>query len=266
MIDPPPSPTGRLIGVSLGPGDPELITRRAWAALTSGARWTYPVKGRTAASFALDIAARAGLEIPDDAEPLHFPMTGDREILGLAWERAGARCAELLAEGPDVLFLVEGDASTYSTFGHLARAVRARVPGVAVEIVPGVPSYTAAAARLGVPLAEEGETLAVVPAAYGIETIDRLIDAFDTLVLLKVNPLLDAILELLERRGLIGEARFVERAGTPEERVVEQVETLTGERVPYLSLLLVRNPGRVRGPLHRGCAKIADPMGRSGSD
>ncbi|EXJ14468.1 precorrin-2 C(20)-methyltransferase [Imhoffiella purpurea] len=252
------SPAGCLFGVSLGPGDPELITRRAWSALTSGARWAYPVKGRGAISFALDIVARAGLPIPSDAEPLHFPMTSDPEALSLAWERTGRRCAELLVDGRDLLFLVEGDASTYSTFGHLVRAVRAQVPDVAVETIPGVPSYTAAAARLGAPLVEEGGTLAVIPAAYGVEVIDRMIDAFDTLVLLKVNPLLDQILTLLEHRGLLGEARFVERVGTPEERVVELVETLRGERVPYLSLLLVRNPGRVRGPQHRGCAKVAE--------
>ena len=251
-------PLGRLIGVSLGPGDPGLITRRAWEVLHSGGRWVYPVKGKDAASYALDIVCRAGLAVPADAQSLHFPMTSNPETLALAWTRAGAQCVELLADGRDLLFLVEGDASTYSTFGHLARVVRGL--GGAVEVIPGVPSFNAAAARLARPLVEEDGTFAVIPAAYGIEVIEGLIDAFDTLVLLKVKPLLDPLLDLLERRGLTAQACFVEKVGTPDERVVTGVGILRGEQVNYLSLLLVNNPGRVRGALQRGCSGTRPPV------
>lgn len=252
-----PQRLGRLIGVSLGPGDPDLITRRAWAALQAeGARWVYPVTGKGADSYALEIVRRAGLLIPADAQALHFPMTSDPAILAVAWTRAGTQCSELLAGGRDLLFLVEGDASTYSTFGHLARALRALDPGIVVEVIPGVSSFNAAAARVAQPLVEEDGTLAIIPAAYGIEVIDTLIDAFDTLVLLKVKPLLDQILDLLERRGLLDQARFIEKVGAPDERVVESVGRLRGEKVAYLSLLLVRNPGRMRGPLLRGCSRV----------
>ncbi len=68
-------PLGRLIGASLGPGDPELITRRAWAALGAGARWLYPVKKAEDSSYALGIVERGGLAVPDDAEAQVFPMT-----------------------------------------------------------------------------------------------------------------------------------------------------------------------------------------------
>lgn len=256
-----PPRLGRLIGCSLGPGDPDLITRRAWTALQSDARWIYPIKGRGADSYALDIARRAGLPIPADALPLHFPMTSDPATLALAWTRAGAQCAELLAEGRDLLFLVEGDASTYSTFGHLARAVRGLEAGAEVTTIPGVPSYHAAAAQLAIPLVEEDGTFAVIPAAYGVAVIDGLIDAFDTLVLLKIKPLLDPVLDLLERRGLLEYACFVEKVGAPDERIVRAVGSLRGETVAYLSLLLVRNPGRVRGTLQRGCSKA--PTGQA---
>lgn len=106
---------GKLIGASLGPGDPELITRRAWAVLQSGARWLYPVKKAEDDSYALAIVARGGIAVPDDAEQLVFPMTRDAELLGKAWARAALRTVELLAEGRDLVFLVEGDASTFST-------------------------------------------------------------------------------------------------------------------------------------------------------
>ncbi len=244
---------GKLIGASLGPGDPELITRRAWSALHSNARWLYPVKKAEEKSYALSIVERGGVAIPADAVELIFPMTRDVEILGKAWARAAARTVELLAEGRDVVFLVEGDASTFATFGHLARVVRELAPEVDVETIPGVSSFAAAAATAGLPLAEEDETLAVIPTAYGAGVIDHLLDEFDTLILLKVKPLLDEVLELLERRGLLATSCFIEKVGSPEERILRDVASLKGEKVNYLSLMLVQNPKRQRGELRRGC-------------
>lgn len=251
--------SGRLIGVSLGPGHPDDITRRAAATLATDACWTYPVKKEGEASYALDIVRRGGFAIPPDAEPLVFPMTTRQDVLARAWARAAERTLELLAGGRDVLFLVEGDASTYATFGHLARAVRELAPAVEVEVLPGVSSYCAAAAAVTLPLADADDTLAVIPASYGVEVIDHLLDEFDSLVLLKIKPMLDEVLDLLARRGLTHEAVFVEKTGTPDERVVRDVSVLRGETVSYLSLMLIHNPGRLRPPLNRGCRKKEAP-------
>lgn len=246
---------GKLIGASLGPGDPELITRRAWAALQSGARWIYPVKKAEESSYALSIVERGGLAVPADAVELVFPMTRDAEALTKAWVRAAAQTVELLAEGRDLVFLVEGDASTFATFGHLARVARELAPEIEVETIPGVSSFAAAAATAGMPLAEEDETLAIIPAAYGTGVIDHMLDEFDTLILLKVKPLLDEVLELLERRGLLATSCFIEKVGSPDERIIRDLASLKGGKVNYLSLLLVQNPKRQRGELRRGCRK-----------
>lgn len=244
---------GRLIGASLGPGDPQLITRRAWAALQSGARWLYPVKKAEASSYALSIVERGGLAVPEDALALVFPMTRDADILARAWTRAAEQVAALLADGRDLVFLVEGDATTFSTFGHLARVVRERLPKVVVETIPGVSSFAAAAAVAGLTLAEEDETFAVIPAAYGIEVIDALLDEFDTLALLKIKPQVDEVVDLLARRGLMESSVFVEKVGAPDERIVQDLVTLKDGSAHYLSLMLVQNPGRVRSELRRGC-------------
>lgn len=247
---------GRLFGVSLGPGDPGLMTRRAFELLRrTDAHWAYPVRKKGAESFALGIALDAGLSLPGEHTPLIFPMTHDAEVLAGYWLRAAETVLARLRAGQDVLFLAEGDVSTYSTFIHLARTVAALEPGLAIEAVAGVPSFNAAAARLSLPLADSDETVAIIPAGYGIAMIERLLDDFDTLVLLKVKPLLDDILDLLARRGLLAQAAFVEKAGTPTERIERDVVRLRGEKVNYLSLLLVRNPGRQRGGLQRGCRK-----------
>jgi precorrin-2/cobalt-factor-2 C20-methyltransferase len=254
---------GKLIGASLGPGDPELITRRSWAVLQSGARWLYPVKKAEEISYALSIVERGGLTVPTDAEELVFPMTRDAEILAKAWARAAARTVELLGEGRDLVFLVEGDASTFATFGHLARVVRELVPEVEVETIPGVSSFAAAAASTGTTLAEEDETLAVIPANYGVGVIDHLLDEFDTLVLLKVKPQVDEVIDLLQRRDLLATSCFVEKVGAPDERIVRDVVSLRGEKVNYLSLMLVQNPKRERGELRRGCRQRKE-AGESG--
>ncbi len=257
---------GKLIGASLGPGDPMLITRRSWDVLQSDARWIYPVKKAEESSYALAIVERGGLPVPADAVELVFPMTRDPEILAKAWVRAAQRSVELLSEGRDLVFLVEGDASTFATFGHLARVVRELVPEIEVETIPGVSSFAAAAASAGVPLAEEDETLAIIPAAYGVEVIDHMLDEFDTLVLLKVKPMLDEVLDLLERRGLMATSCFIEKVGSPDERIVRDVARLRDEKVNYLSLLRVQNPKRARGELRRGCRRRRDAGQAQGAE
>jgi precorrin-2/cobalt-factor-2 C20-methyltransferase len=231
--------------------------------LQSGARWLYPVKKAEEISYALSIVERGGLTVPTDAEELVFPMTRDAEILAKAWARAAARTVELLGEGRDLVFLVEGDASTFATFGHLARVVRELVPEVEVETIPGVSSFAAAAASTGTTLAEEDETLAVIPANYGVGVIDHLLDEFDTLVLLKVKPQVDEVIDLLQRRDLLATSCFVEKVGAPDERIVRDVVSLRGEKVNYLSLMLVQNPKRERGELRRGCRQRKE-AGESG--
>jgi len=247
--------SGTLYGISLGPGDPGWITRQAWERLHSDAVWAYPVRKAGARSFALDIARRAGIAIPPGAMALQFPMTHDPDILARYWLAAAQTVLPVLLSGRDVGFLVEGDASTYSTFGHLARTVAALAPQVRIQTLPGVSAYHAAAASTNTALADPDDVIAVLPAAYGLTAIARLLDDVDTLVLLKVKPLLDDILALLEQRALLPHARFIEKAGTPEERIVTDVTRLRGATVNYLSLLLVRNPHRVRGERLRGCRK-----------
>ncbi len=245
---------GKLFGLSLGPGDPQLITRRAWDCLQrSDAVWTYPIRTKQHDSYALDIALRAGLSLPAQHQPLIFPMTHDVEKLARYWANAAQAVLNHLHQGRDVMFLVEGDASTYSTFTHLSRTVRALDEEIAIETVPGVTSFHAAAAHVQIPLADVDDTVAVIPAGYGIDMIDKLLREFDTLVLLKVKPLLDDILHLLQQRELLDSSYFVEKAGSPEERVVHDLAALRGQSVNYLSLIIVRSHHRERGEMVRGC-------------
>ncbi len=247
---------GTLYGVSLGPGDPGLITRQAWDVLQQeNIFWTYPVRNKKSDSYALDIALRSGLELPGNNTALIFPMTHDAEKLARYWLNAAQTVIDVLQTGQDVAFLVEGDASTYSTFGHLARTVTSLDENIEVEIIAGVSSYNAAAAQMQTPLAEVDDTMAIIPAGYGLDVISHMLDEFDTLVLLKVKPLLDNIIDLLSERGLLPHSHFIEKAGAPDERMIPDVASLQGQKVNYLSLLIIKNPERQRGDIIRGCRK-----------
>ena len=248
---------GKLIGVSLGPGDPELLTLKAHKTLKGKGLWTYPIKKRGAESYALTIAQGAGLQTPKDAMALVFPMTRDQEKLAQAWLQAATELIPTLKEGRDVYFLVEGDASTYSTFAHLARTVTGLESDVEIVTIAGVTSFNASAALLNEPLALEGDALAVIPAGYGVAVIEQLISEFDCLVLIKVKPLLDDIINLLESLDLLQYSSFIEKVGAAEERVITDVASLKGEKVNYLSLMIVKNPKRIKGEMIRGCKKVA---------
>ncbi len=251
-------PLGQLIGVSLGPGHPGLITRAAWAQLERrDAVWVYPARSGKTPSYALDIVARAGLSVPDEHALLLFPMTHDGEKLARAWMKAAGTVLPWLQAGKDVLFLVEGDASTYATFGHLARTVKTLDERIDTPIIAGVNSFTAACADVGVPFSEQDDTVAIVPAAYGVSAVDRLLPDFDTLVLMKIKPILDDLLDWLQARGLLAGAYFIERVGAADERALsgEAMLALRGTKVSYLSLLIVKNPHRVRGERIKGCLK-----------
>lgn len=247
--------TGILYGVSLGPGDPELITRKAWDLLQSDNLWMYPIRKKNGDSYALNIALSAGLILPEQAQALIFPMTHEREILASYWLNAAQTVLEKLQSGFNVNFLVEGDASTFSTFQHLARTVASLDETVKIETIAGVTSFNAAAARAQMPLADTDDTVAIIPASYGIELIEKMLRDFDTLVLLKVKPLLDDLIDLLEKHQLLEQSCFVEKAGSLDERVIHDVKSLYGQKVNYLSLLLVHNTHRVRGEVIRGCRR-----------
>ncbi len=247
---------GSLYGVSLGPGDPDLITRRSWCLLQSEAYWTYPVKKKNGSSYALQIALQAGLSKPENSTELVFPMTHDKEKLAKYWLQAAQIVIGQIHQGHDVIFLVEGDASTFSTFQHLAKTVKSLDEDIRVETIPGVTSFNAAAARAEMPLADTDDTVAIIPAGYGLEMIDALLNDFDTLVLLKVKPILDDIIELLQQKNLLSNSCFIEKAGSPEERIVHDIVSLQGEKVNYLSLIMVNNNHhRKRGEMIRGCRK-----------
>lgn len=245
-------PSGTLLGVGLGPGDPALITLKAADAVARTRVLAVPVKARGAESFARRIVA-GRITPAHTVLELVFPMRSDPEVLRPHWQRAAQTILTHLDRGEDVAFLCEGDPFTFGTFIYVFREVARLRPHAPVEVIPGVSAYHAAACRTLTPLAAGDDRLCVLPATYGVEVVETMLERFDTVVLLKVKPVMDALLDLLARTGLTGHAVFVNKVGTDEEAVVTDVASLRGRKLDYLSLMLVRNPARAKEPVLRGC-------------
>ena len=223
---------GVLHGVGIGPGDPDLITRKAARLIEGAAVIAYPTLAG-APSFARSIVA--GL-IPAGAEEIviDLPMLTERGPAQAAYDAGAARIAAVLESGRDVVVLCEGDPLFYGSFMYLHARLRDRFR---VEVVPGVTSITACAARVGLPLAARNQSVTVVPGPLPDDELRRHMRSADALVLMKVGRHMGRVRRLLAAEGLADRAVYVERATLPGERCLSLAEAPA--EAPYFSMILV---------------------------
>ncbi|MYT32832.1 precorrin-2 C(20)-methyltransferase [Streptomyces sp. MspMP-M5] len=243
-----PSPersTGRLYGVGLGPGDPSLMTVRA-VEIIAGADVVAYHSARHGRSIARSIAA--GHIRPDHIEEaLVYPVTtestdhpgGYRGALDEFYEAAAARLAAHLDAGRTVAVISEGDPFFYGSYQHMHKRLAHRYP---TEVVPGVTSVSAAAARLGTPLTEADEVLTVLPGTLPEEELTARLSAADSAVVMKLGRTFPSVRRALERSGRMAEARYVERATMAGERTGALAD-VDADTVPYFSVAVV--PSRI---------------------
>ncbi len=224
--------TGRLYGISLGPGDPELMTLKAARLIAGASVVAYPALPE-GESFARAIAA--DLVAPDTREiRMDIPMTTERAPAQAAYDRNAARIAAELDAGRDVAVLCEGDAFFYGSFMYLF----ARLSGTyAVEIVPGVTSVTACAASALLPLAARNERVTVLPGPLPEDELKARIEGAETVVLMKVGRHIGKIRRVFQALGLAEHAVYVERASLPEQRILPLEKA--PDPAPYFSMILL---------------------------
>jgi precorrin-2/cobalt-factor-2 C20-methyltransferase len=224
--------SGVLYGVGLGPGDPELITLKAARLIETAAVIAYPALPNEA-SFARAIGA--GL-IPEGAREIvvDMPITLERGPAQAGYDAGAQKIAAELEAGRDVVMLCEGDPFFYGSFMYLHARLASRFR---VEIVPGVASAMASAARAGVPLVARNEVLTVLPAPLSGEVLKARIAATDSAVVMKLGRHLGKVRRVIGRLGLMDRAWYVERATLAEERVVPLAEA--PEEAPYFSMIIV---------------------------
>jgi len=235
--------SARLFAVGVGPGDPELLTRKAERILRSAAVICAPTSAAEAGSFALEIVEPFLDRSRQEVLTRVFPMKKDELELLPFWEETAAEIARKIQAGQDVAFITIGDPFLYSTFLYLYRIFRQTYPDIGIEIVPGITSVGAASAAAGVPLGLAADRLAVLPATYEEAQLRQTLLDFDTVVLMKVSRVFNRVYALLCELGLERSGVFVRRVGSSEEEVVTDLASLVAKKLDYLSLLIVRKNG-----------------------
>ena len=226
----------------VGPGDPSLLTLAAVEAIQESTVVSYPVSTRGGDSLAEKIASKW---ITKDKKklPLHFPMVDDQNTLKSAWRVAGNDLMKMVDKGEKVVFLAQGDISLFSTGSYLSKELEKYHPECVVKLIPGVTSFSAAAAKSKLPLAFQEEELLVLPVPGSYDELKSILsDAASkkrVVVLLKLGKKWEWVKLLLEELDLIKISIFAEKIGFSDQQILKASDLPSGTR-PYFSLLLIR--------------------------
>lgn len=222
---------GKLYGVGVGPGDPELLTRKAERVLREADIVAVPDKGageKTALNIVSDlVAGKELLYCP-------APMVRDQAVLEASYQESADRICARLDEGKTVAFITLGDPTVYSTYIYVHKKVLAR--GYEAELIPGVPSFCAVAARLNTSLCEGAERLLIVPASH--DAADCL-DIRANKVFMKAGKAIGELQAQLAERGLLEHASLVANCGMEGELVCPRFADMT-DGTGYFSIVLVK--------------------------
>ncbi|WP_340381529.1 precorrin-2 C(20)-methyltransferase [Streptomyces sp. SS7] len=238
------SERSRLIGVGVGPGDPELVTVKGVNALRAADVVVVPVmdtgeRGRAEATVLHYVA-------PEKVVRVVFALNErtDRGRREAAWDAAGERVAELLRRHGSVAFATIGDPNVYSTFTYLAQTIAALVPGTEIGTVPGITAMQDLAARSGAVLTEGTEPLTLVPVTAGSAVLKDALAGPGTVVAYKFGRQAAEVAEALRQTRRIEDAVWGSALGLTEESI-RPAGDLDGEPLPYLSTLIA--PARREG-------------------
>jgi len=224
--------TGTLYGIGTGPGDPELVTRKAWRITSEAAVVAYPAP-EGGESFARSIMAEA---IRPDTEEIIMPvpMVSGRAPAQAIYDEGAAKMAHHLGRGQDVVVLCEGDPLFYGSFMYILARLRDRFP---TRIIPGVTSMTAAAAAHNHALVARSDILTVLPGTLDDARLEQRLQDCDAAVIMKIGRHLSRLKKVLARLDLDGKALYVSHASLPHQQAVPLGDA--PDEAPYFSIIII---------------------------
>ncbi|MDX9797476.1 MAG: precorrin-2 C(20)-methyltransferase [Methanofastidiosum sp.] len=231
---------GKLYGVGVGPGDPDLITIKAVNTLKTVDAIVSPESSKDKGSVAYEIAKKY---LKDDVEIIYltFPMSYEEDKLKSIWENNANIIESEINKGRILAFITLGDPTIYSTYSYMLEHLKKR--GIEIETIPGIPSFCAICSRINMPLALGNETIAIIPVTN--ESSNFIFNStkdFDNIVLMKPSANSTLIVKIIESLDLAEKFVLAQKIGTKEEKISNKLEDIKND-IPYLSSIIIKKKG-----------------------
>ena len=235
-----------LVGIGVGPGDPDLLTVKAVKAIQNADVIMCPASKEDRPSIALSVV-NSTIDKSKNQEivKLIFPMTKDKDILEAHWKENSKVMAEKVLSGKNVVYLTVGDPYLYSTWIYMHREIRQNHPDMKITVIPGIVSMFTFASKVGISIAEGAEKVSIIPSCYDLTSVKEIAKNSEVLVFLKDGRYFDQVIELLKESGFPDNSIFAigQDLGTENEIIRKLTlgevndDTLTTK---YFSILVVK--------------------------
>lgn len=235
-----------LIGIGVGPGDPDLLTVKAVKAIQNADIIMCPASKEDRPSIALSVVSSL-IDKSKNQEivKLIFPMTKDKDILEETWKKNARIMAQKVLLGKNVVYLTVGDPYLYSTWIYMHKDLKENHPSMEISVIPGIVSMFTFASKAGVSIAEGADKVAIIPSCYDLSSVKEIAKNSETMVFLKDGRYFDQVIDVLKESGFPDDSIFAigQDLGTENEIIRKMTlgevndESLTTK---YFSILVVK--------------------------
>jgi len=235
-----------LVGIGVGPGDPDLLTVKAVKAIQNADTIMCPASAEDRPSIALSVVeSLIDKSKNQEIVKLIFPMTKDKVILEAHWKENSKIMAEKVLSGKNVVYLTVGDPYLYSTWIYMHREISQNHPDMKITVIPGIVSMFTFASKVGISIAEGAEKVAIIPSCYDLSSVKEIAKNSEVLVFLKDGRYFDQVIELVRESGFPDDSIFAigQDLGTDKE-IIRKLrlgdvndDTLTTK---YFSILVIK--------------------------